>query len=161
MVTIYPTQREDIRPIALNLRVADRLEIQAGSGKRPLQALHDAVDISTEAYTLFETKTMRPCCLFGIAPTESPIAAQIWCVGTDDVSMLAVGFLKKSIICVDAFQEKYPILMNAVDCRNTVHIRYLEWLKFKFIRIIPTYGVERRPFVEFCRINQSPIVKSI
>jgi len=161
MITIYPTQRKDIRPIALNLRVADRLEIQAGSGMRPLQALHAAVDMSIEAYTVFETKTMRPCCLGGIAPTASPIAAQIWCVGTDDISVLSVGFLKSSVAYVNALQEKYPILMNAVDCRNTVHIRYLEWLKFKFIRIIPTYGVERRPFVEFCRINQSPIVKSI
>lgn len=137
------------------------MEIQAGSGKRPLQALQAAVDMSIEAYTLFETKTMRPCCLFGIAPTESPIAAQIWCVGTDDISVLSVGFLKTSVAYVNAFQEKYPILMNSVDCRNTVHIRYLEWLKFKFIRIIPTYGVGRLPFIEFCRVNQSPIVKSI
>jgi hypothetical protein len=162
MITIYPTQREDIRPIALKLRQADREEIQAGSGTYPLQALHNAADISLEVYTIFETKTMLPCGIFGIAPSQyAPLATQVWCMGTDDLSLVGVSFLKQSVAYINKFQNQYPILTNVVDCRNTAHIRYLEWLKFKFIRILPTYGVERRPFVEFCRINQSPILESL
>jgi hypothetical protein len=162
MITIYPTMPEDVRPIALNLRQADCDEIQAGSGKSPLQCLSDSVDCSIEVYTIFETKTMLPCGIFGIAPSDhAPFAAQIWCMGTDKLSFVGVGFLKESVAYVNKFQKQYPVLTNVVDCRNAVHIRYLEWLKFKFIRILPTYGIERRPFVEFCRIDQSPIVKSI
>lgn len=162
MITIYPTMPEDVRPIALNLRQADRDEIQAGSGRSPLQVVGDSVGCSTEVYTIFETKTMLPCAIFGIAPSHyAPLATQIWCLGTDKLSFVGVGFLKASVFYINKFQKQYPVLTNVVDCRNTVHIRYLEWLKFKFIRILPTYGVEQRPFVEFCRINQSPIVKSI
>lgn len=162
MITIYPTMPEDVRPIALNLRRADCDEIKAGSGKSPLQSLGDSVDCSIEVYTIFKTKTMLPCGLFGIAPSlYAPLATQVWCMGTDDLSLVGVSFLKQSVAYINKFQKQYPILTNVVDCRNTAHIRYLEWLKFKFIRILPTYGIERRPFVEFCRIDQSPIVKSI
>lgn len=162
MITVYPTQPEDVRPIALKLRRADCDEIQAGSGKSPLQSLGDSVDCSIEVYTIFKTKTMLPCGIFGIAPSlYAPLATQVWCMGTDDLSLVGVSFLKQSVAYINKFQKQYPILTNVVDCRNTAHIRYLEWLKFKFIRILPTYGIERRPFVEFCRIDQSPIVKSI
>ncbi len=153
MITTYPTQREDIRLVAQHLRHADCQEIEAGSGKTPLQALGDSVDISSECYTLFETQTMLPFAILGIAPSTSPIATHIWCLGTEDISRLSVGFLKVSVAFVSKFQNQYPILTNVCDCRNTVHLRYLEWLKFKFIRILPTFGVERRPFVEFCRIR--------
>lgn len=50
-------------------------------------------------------------------------------------------------------QAQTPILFNCVDQRNEVHINWLRWLGFKFVRIIPEYGIQKLPFIEFVRIR--------
>jgi hypothetical protein len=47
----------------------------------------------------------------------------------------------------------YPLLGNHVDIRNTKHTKWLKRMGFSFLRVLPEYGVERRPFIEFARLE--------
>jgi hypothetical protein len=48
--------------------------------------------------------------------------------------------------------EGYDVVYNNIDKRNTLHIKWLKWLEFSFIKEMPQYGHEKRPFLEFVRI---------
>ena len=60
---------------------------------------------------------------------------------------ILLPLLEKSF--VEIREEK--LLWNIVDKRNTVHLKLLQFLGFKFLREL-TYGPNQIPFIEFCRI---------
>lgn len=72
-------------------------------------------------------------------------------LGSDLIKMHSIEFLRKSKEWVEA--QDYEILYNNIDARNTVHIKWLQWLGFTFIQELPNYGVEQRLFYQFVRIK--------
>ncbi|WP_455153243.1 phage protein Gp13 family protein [Bradyrhizobium cenepequi] len=74
----------------------------------------------------------RPEVMFGVGDLN--ILAGIgapWLLGTDAVEQHYRQFLRHSVSWRDQLLERYPILRNFVDDRNTVSIRWLRWLGFK------------------------------
>jgi len=61
-------------------------------------------------------------------------------------------FLKESKAQLAKLHEQYPVLFNVVDARNEVHVRWLRYMGFTFIRKHPNWGPEGRLFYEFVRI---------
>jgi len=61
-------------------------------------------------------------------------------------------FLRQSKIELRKILKEYPVLFNVVDSRNEVHVRWLQWMGFTFIKKHSEYGPEKRPFYEFVRI---------
>ena len=59
-------------------------------------------------------------------------------------------FLRESRKVVNLLNHKYKLLWNYVDCRNELHLRWLKWCGFKFLRKI-NYGVNQKPFYEFIK----------
>ena len=141
----------DATAIAKEMRQADRDEVAAHSGATPHDAITRGMSLSKIRCTIVRTWGHKPVGVFGV--TED---GTIWCLGTDDLlrKPLVYQFMKECRRYVDTLQNIYPILHNVIDGRNAVHIRWLRWMGFTFIRRIPQFGVENREFMEFVRIEK-------
>ncbi|MGH9903554.1 MAG: hypothetical protein ACRD68_17245, partial [Pyrinomonadaceae bacterium] len=62
-------------------------------------------------------------------------------------------FFRHSRYWVEQLHERYRVLWNCVDVRNEVHIRWLKWCDFTFLRRIEEYGAGRMPFYEFTKVR--------
>ena len=141
----------DVSLIAQDMRQADIDEVFACSGRSPKRALEYAMEHSTECFTVVAKQTDLPLAMFGYR-TEG-LCSIVWMLGSNELYKYRMDFLRKSRKWCDYLQEQSPILYNLIDQRNTVHIRWLEWLGFKFVRVVPEYGVLSLPFIEFVRVN--------
>jgi hypothetical protein len=143
----------DVKKLNSRLRLADSLEIQAATLEDSSVVLEQGFAWSDPCYTIIGDRN-EPLAMFGVIP--DPLDAKvgrIWLLGSDDLAKHSRTFLRHSRAWVDRLQQRYPTLWNCVDARNEVHIRWLKWCGFTFLRRIEEYGVERRPFYEFERVT--------
>jgi len=151
MIDVRPTVKDDVLALAPRLRQADIDEVKAASGLDPLTALTLSLQISPLCFTVFGDGLQLA--MFGAKPEDNPTIGRIWMLGSDEIHDHRFGFLRKSREWVDYLQERHPLLYNYIDARNTVHIRWLQWLGFSFINEVHGYGFEQRLFYQFVRIN--------
>ena len=93
----------------------------------------------------------EPVAIFGINDVGNNVGA-IWLLATDKLKDIQYSFLRENKKVIDFLNTKYKILWNWVDCRNSLHIKWLKWCGFKFINK-KQYGVLQKPFYEIIRIN--------
>ena len=130
------------------LRKADIEEVKASSGLSPLESLRYSIAHSEECWVLEIDN--NPIAIFGVGATQ--LFNIPWMLGTNGIDRYPKEFMKTSYEVVATWFQKYPLLMNFVDARNTVAIRWLIRIGFKLIREL-TYGVENKPFIQFARIQ--------
>lgn len=142
---------EDARTLAPLLREADKNEITAISGLTVLDALEYSILNSDEAW--FVTRPDgEPLALFGIG--EDQDVGIPWMVGTDDMKHYAKSLVKDGRVWVDRWAEKYGMLYNYVDGRNTTHHNWLLYLGFDVILAEEFIGHDKSvPFLAFYRSN--------
>ena len=140
---------EDIKYLAPRLRQEDKQEILAGSGLIPYYALLNGFQNSVIVFTIFNPKN-KQIGIFGVDDVGNGVGG-IWLLATKDLATIKIAFLKQCREVVKVLNQKYKILWNYVDCRNEVHIKWLKWCDFKFLRKT-NYGVLQKPFYEFIRI---------
>lgn len=150
---IRPATPEDVVALAPRLRAADLQEIAARSGRRPEDVLLDGVTKSRECYAA-ELASGEVIALFGVGDTPEPRLGGVWLLGSDAIFSVRLTFLRHSLRWVRALSRGYDLLGNFVDERNTVHIAWLRWLGFRFLRRLPL-GVNKEPFLEFVRLPES------
>lgn len=143
----------DIYKLAKDLRQADIDEVLATTGESPQKALFRGFISSTECFTLYHEQTGEPVAMFGYRVIEPKVLASIWMLGSERLFEGRWRFLRKSAVWIDYLNTKADLLYNTVDQRNTLHIRWLNWLGFKFVRVIPDFGPSKMPFVEFARLR--------
>ena len=73
----------------------------------------------------------------------------IWMLCTPENERYPITFAREAKRFVDSREE--PLLWNIVDCRNTVHLKLLKFLGFKFLRKFK-HGPNNLYFIEFCRV---------
>ena len=139
------SKHEDVEFLAHKLRYADIREILANSGSNPYQALLKGYVQSEICFTIVDKENV-PVGMFGVNKVGA-----IWLLATDDIYRIRFSFLRESRQVVKLLNQKYPRLWNFVDCRNKLHIRWLKWCGFIFLRKVK-YGVLQQPFYEFIRI---------
>lgn len=147
MFRIIPAEEAHIDDIAPRMREADRLEVLAASGRSPASALRYSIGRSDFAYTVeFDG---RPETMFGCGTVDilSNIGAA-WLLGSDALEHHYRDFLRGSKLWISRMQQEYAVLRNIVDDRNTVSMRWLEWLGFTLSEPVPM-GYEKRPFRTF------------
>ena len=144
------TTLEDIKYLAPRLRQEDKQEILAGSGLTPYEALHIGFKNAVIVFTIFNPKN-KPVGIFGVDDLGNGVGG-IWLLATKDLAKIQIAFLKQCREVVKFLNTKYKILWNFVDCRNQLHINWLRWCGFKFIRKL-NRGVLQKPFYEIIRIN--------
>ena len=131
--------------MASNLRPEDRREVEEGHGYDPIEyAKFIAQEGSTVYFTVPNGKTA------GMAGVG--LDGAIWMICTPAIKEYPHTFARESKRFVESRTE--PLLWNVVDRRNTVHLKLLKFLGFKFLRKLK-YGPNQLSFIEFCRVCRS------
>ena len=138
--------------VAPRLRKADRSECLAATGREPIGVLMDGLRLGDVTLTMRSPKDGQRVGIVGVVPSYVEGAGAIWLCATDDIYQHQISFLRKSKTFLPLLQRNYLALHNCVDARNTVHIKWLKWMGFTFIKKHEQWGVEKRLFYEFVRI---------
>ena len=139
------SRHEDCNYLADRLRYEDKREILDATGLTPYGGLIKSYVSSEVCFTIVD-KDDVPVGMFGVSKRGA-----IWLLASEEIFRIRFSFLRESRKVVDFLNKQYPTLWNFVDSRNELHIRWLKWCGFKFLRKIK-YGVSQKPFYEFIRI---------
>ena len=82
----------------------------------------------------------------GLAGIESD--GRIWMLCTDAIHDFPITFAREAKRYIDSRSES--ILWNYADKRNTVHLKLLKFLGFKFLSEEP-FGPNKLPFIKFAK----------
>ena len=141
---IHPITLEAATEVASNLRSDDYREVTEGHGINPIAFLPlIAQEGSAVYFTVPDGKTA------GLAGVGE--GGTIWMLCTPEIHRYPITFAREAKRYVDNRPE--DLLWNIVDCRNTVHLKLLKFLGFKFLRQV-NWGPYHLPFIEFCRVRR-------
>ena len=136
----------DIKPLAWKIRWADRREIKDVAGHSPVAAFTQGYEESLRPLTIL--KGTQPVAMCGAVPM-GPSDACIWLLGTDGINEDRVSFIRNSKAVLEELCKPFDLVYNAVDKRNTLHIRWLQWMGFTFLN---ETIINNTPVYEFARI---------
>lgn len=144
---------EHVLAIAENMRKADVDEVSASTGEAVLPALRRSYKASVKCWTAVNQD--RPVVIFGVAPFSILTGKGCpWMLATDEIEDIAIPFIRQSRRYVDEMQRSFPVLINRVDARNEVSIKWLKWLGFD-VQPAVNSGLNGEPFHPFeRRVNQ-------
>ena len=140
---------EDIKYLAPRLRTSDKEEILASVGLTPYEAMMIGYLENVIVFTIVN-KNNEPVAIFGINDVGQNVGA-IWLLATDKLKDIQYSFLRENKKVIDFLNTKYKILWNYVDCRNSLHIKWLKWCGFIFINK-QRRGVLNKNFYEFIKL---------
>lgn len=144
---------DDARRLAPRLRASDRRECITASGMTPEVLLPLSVRYEEDVYVFTDAGT--PEVIFGVSPVQHyPLLGLIWMLASDRLPEYRREIVTKARTVIDGFHDKYPLLGNHVDARNVEHRRWLRWCGFRLLRVIPEYGLDRTPFIEFAKLRE-------
>ncbi|HVJ44378.1 MAG TPA: phage protein Gp13 family protein [Dongiaceae bacterium] len=80
----------------------------------------------------------------------------IWMLASPDIASPEIRreFIQRSREMCDRLHERYTVLTNYIDARNTLHLRWLKWCGFEIVNTVQEFGHGRLPFHEFVRIKK-------
>lgn len=117
----------DLLHIAHFMRRADRAECWAASRSEPYQAL--LLGSLSGPVKIVDDGRGFPVAIFGVTEA-SPGVGHPWMLATDGLRKIRKPFLRECREHLEEMHKKYPILTNLVWAKNTVHIKWLEWMGF-------------------------------
>jgi hypothetical protein len=131
----------------MQVREADRRELWSGWRSTPVDSLRHGLERSSHCLTALVN--FQPVCMFGVVP-ESLLGASgvIWLIGTDEMEMRRVGFLRRCRSHLHRLQQTYSRLHNYVAAENVHAVDWLRWLGFT-IQPAGPFGYDREPFHHF------------
>jgi hypothetical protein len=136
--------------VASNLLPEDHREVLEGHGHDPVESIPLTVfNCDSISFRMPDGR------LAGIAGVYED--GQIWMLCTPVILKYPVTFAREARRYVEQRTEK--LLWNIVDERNTVHLKLLRFLGFKFLRRLK-YGPNNLSFIEFCKINHGNLGSS-
>lgn len=147
-----PSIEGDVYALAPKLRDQDKDEVMASSGFSPEEALLWSFRAGGELNTIIAPDE-EVIGMFGVSPTPDPLIGIPWLLASPRLPEISRDFLPQSLEWVKRMNQLYPVLTNFVDERNTVSKRWLKFLGFHFIALHEEFGVGKKPFIEFVRIN--------
>lgn len=151
--TVRRLKDGDIEYIAPRLREADKAEIKAASGKEPLECLEDAKSHPNLGIwvSLYDG---NPEMIFGVTNGLGEGVGHPWMLCTDKMAEDPRGFLRICRPWVQGFSRNYPVLVNYVHAKNSLHIRWLKWCGFEFTKLHENYAGSNESFWEFQMIRK-------
>jgi hypothetical protein len=122
------------------LRQADVEEIWASAGLSPAFAVAYSIAHSKDSWAVLLNG--KPVAVFGVGEISAALGVP-WLVATDEIERHPVRFYRTSKAVIVRMKERYAHLVNWVDARNTLSIRWLKWSGFTVEEPEPwgTYGM--------------------
>lgn len=134
---------DDTMAIADGMRKPDEEEVWAAAHMTPVQAVLHSCSGCKPKVGLADG---RPVCLFGVSSnTALSFTGTPWMLATDELELHQKPFIRRCRPVMAEMKEEFDLLRNWVDARNTIAIRWLEWLGFEVHEPQP-FGVEGLPF---------------
>ena len=132
--------------MASNLRPDDHREVVEGHGHKPTIQIPI---VSQNGYCVYFTVPNGETA--GIAGITDQGA--VWMLCTPAIHKYPLTFAREAKRFIDSRDE--PLLWNICDKRNTVHLKLLKFLGFKFLREV-VYGPNNLKFIQFAKcVNPS------
>jgi hypothetical protein len=141
MPSIRKGVSEDAEWLASRLRSADLRELAALTDITPLDALLLSLR-SGPSWTCADDAG-KPFALYGQG------GGAPWMLASDGLEDHWRWFLRNTKRIVADMQGDIPVIANAVDARNTVHIRWIQWAGFTLSD--PINSPSGLPFIPFYR----------
>lgn len=151
MLTVRKARLEDALSISTRLRKDDLEELRVSSfGDDVVTQLEDGFRESSACYVAV-SEDDTPEIIFGVVPSPAdPLLGYVWMLGTDAIEKNWVQVIRETRPWLNRIQGKHTVLGNAVYSKNTVHIRWLRWAGFIFLRELLING---EVFYEFAAIT--------
>ncbi len=130
---------EAAKEVASNLRDDDRREVEEGHGVDPYIAIVGKAQEGSCIY--FEVPNGKTAGMAGVDDD-----GRIWMLTTDAIYDYPLTFARESKRFVE--RQTHDVLWNIIDKRNTVHLKLLKFLGFKFSEEI-FHGPNQLPFIKF------------
>jgi hypothetical protein len=141
----------DCHFVGNNLRQGDRDEV-AALGKTPVDSIVGGYVYGDTC--MVGTVDDEPILIYGRVPVlKGPRVGAIWMLGTDKMYTYRFSVLRDSRPKLAELFHGYDMLCNHVDSRNELHIQWLRWLGFSFLRKTTAISVDGTPFYEFAKVN--------
>jgi hypothetical protein len=129
--------------VACNLRSEDLSECLDGHGRDPKIWLPIGAKMGDSVFFTVPNGELAGCA--GVHDNGA-----IWMLCTPAIHKYPITFAREARRYVESRTEK--LLWNIVDKRNTVHLKLLRFLGFKFLREVE-HGPNQLTFIEFCRVR--------
>ena len=145
---VVPATLAHALELGKNMRETDRQEVWAAANYTPKEAA--LLSLEASGYlAMTGLADGQVVCMFGVGSAAIISTTGIpWLLTTDGVERHARAFLRRNRAVVAAMRDRYPLLRNYVDERNTVAVKWLKWLGFDIMPSVP-FGVEGLPFHPF------------
>ena len=147
-----PAKVDDVYVLYPKIREVDVEEVDATIGLNIKDGLMASYQTSDETYTMVADDGDLVG-MFGVSKTADPLIAVVWMLCSERLPQYSKSFIKLSKQWVKEQNKQYSILMNYVDARNTTSIKWLKHLGFVLIKRVEEFGIGKKPFYEFVRIN--------
>ena len=147
-----PAKADDVYVLYPKIREVDVEEVKATIGLDINDGLMASYLTSDETFTMVADDSDL-LGMFGISKTADPMISVVWMLCTERLAQYSKSFIKLSKQWVIEQNKKHSILMNYVDARNITSIKWLKHLGFVLINRVEEFGVGKKPFYEFVRIN--------
>lgn len=140
----------DVLEMSSRLRMEDQRELQAAHPTRYVAGvLKESWEASQgKCWTLSTTANDKPILLFGCV-THKGLAVQVgvpWMVATPEVGRHAISVIREARHWFDSWLFTHKFLMNHVEVRNKLHVRWLELVGVTWGDSTERNGVEVVPF---------------
>ena len=127
--SLVPAEEGHIRPIAENMREADRLEVLYAEGASPRVALKGSLERSRWAWTGIDEE--GPVCMFGVGGrTPLSLTGIPWFLSTDRIDLWTVSMFREARKILRDWLREYDLLENHVHSGNTKSVAWLKRMKF-------------------------------
>ena len=144
---IRPATYSDCLTLAPNLRQEDKDEVWESGNYLPEEALVASFKASEQP--MVGEVDGEVICMFGISATENAELGIPWLLGSSSIKTFSREFLALNKKVLDELSAEFLILANYVWSKNTVHIKWLEWLGFTVTRTPIRLGRNQENFYYF------------
>lgn len=137
---------DEVRDVSARCRKEDWLECVTLRGSPPHQYLPDHYNPGT-TYVIFnangENVALAGCDDVG------KMQGLVWLIATPEIMNHQIEFLKYSKAWIDEVARPFRLIGNIVDARNEVHLKWLQWCGFTFLK---DHDVRGHRYIEFCKV---------
>lgn len=137
---------EEVQDVASRCRKEDWIECVTLRGLPPDQWLGDNYKPGT-TYVIFNAQGENVA--LGGCDDAGQRQGLIWLIATPSIMNHQIEFLKHCKTWIDEVSRPFRLVGNMVDARNTVHVRWLQWCGFHFIK---DHDVRGHRYIEFVKV---------
>lgn len=142
---------EDMRDVISRLRPVDVEETVAMTGFTPKEFFDLHGYDGDNTYVIFNSEGVNVA-IAGVVPHDENVG-QIWMLATPDLENHGIEFLRYTRAFIAEITQGYNLLFNWVYAANEVHIKWLRWCGFTFLKKHEVFGAAGVPFYSFVRIQ--------